>query len=120
MMKKVFSLFLILICTFVFFSCGVSDELYGTWYNDDNGTRNAIQLSENDNGDRVFIWAVYDINNDAIISNNSGNFKISGNTIRFEFEQGREPLILDFTIENDSLVLTSETAVMKLQKYVAE
>ena len=120
MRKSVYLFLLIVICSFFTFSCGVSDELYGTWYNYDNGTRNAIQLSQYDDGKNVFIWAVYDIGNDAIVSNSSGRFKVSGNTIRFEFEQGMDPLKLEFAIENGNLILISESANMKLQRYVSE
>ena len=119
-MKKISSLFLLITLAFITSSCAAPDELFGTWYNDENGTRNAIQFSENDDGENVFIWAVYDIENDAIESNNSGRFKVSGSTIEFEFEQGRDPLKLSFAIEDGSLILTSESARMKLEKYNIE
>lgn len=120
MMKKAISVLLFFACLLILASCNTPTDLYGTWYNDYNGTRNAIQFSENENGEDVFIWAVYDIENDAVETNNSGKFKISGNSIKFEFEQGIEPMKLQYSFENGVLVLTSDTAVLKLERYTLD
>ena len=119
-MKKLFLLLITIIISFSLFSCTSPEDLYGTWYVDDNGTRNIIQFSEDDNGKNVFIWAVYDIEQDSIVNNSTGSFKISGDSIKFEFLQGSDPLTLQVSLKEDTLTLSSDTAIMKMEKYVLE
>ena len=38
------------LCLFVMTSCSSEKDLYGTWYNDFNGTRNAVQFYKNNLG----------------------------------------------------------------------
>ena len=90
------------------------------WYNDESGIRNAIQFSENNEGKNVFVWAVYNIDNDSIESNTTGYYRISGDTVIFDPGDDTALFELNFTLEGDTLVLYNETARMTFEKYVLE
>ena len=119
-MKKILLLIITVALCVLLLSCTAPSELYGAWYVDYLGTRNAIQFSENADGDDVFIWAVYNIEEDSIESNSSGYYYIDGDTITFEYSQDADPLILSFELEGNSLTLSSDTATLKLEKFELE
>ena len=90
------------------------------WYNDTSGVRNAIQFSENREGKDVFVWAVYNIDDDTVESNTTGYYRISGDTVIFDPGDEASLFELQFTIEGDTLVLYNDTARMTFEKYVLE
>ena len=65
-MKRTVALILLLAFSVNLASCTAAKDLYGVWYNDTSGVRNAIQFSENKEGKNVFVWAVYNIDDDSI------------------------------------------------------
>ncbi len=99
-------------------SCSATKDIIGTWYVDENGTRNAIQLSKNDDGETVFIWAVYDLTTDQTTSVNKGRFTATSDTITFVYSTGATELTVNYTVEDDVLTLNSETGKMVLKRYV--
>ena len=101
-------------------SCTSPSDIYGAWYVDEDGVRNAIQFSENAEGKDVFIWAVYNIEEDIVESNNKGYYKISGDQIIFEYGDDTENFQLEFVLEGDKLTIFNETARLTLTKYVLE
>ncbi len=119
-MKRAVSLVICLILCFSLFSCTKASDLYGAWYTDYNGIRNAIQFSENDNGDDIFIWVVYNIKSDTIESNDAGKYHIYGDTITLEYNSDIDPVTLDFELSDNTLVLSSDTARLVLEKNVIE
>ncbi len=119
-MRRSISLLLSFIFVFSLVSCTTESDLYGAWYVDSGDTRNAIQFSENDNGDNVFIWVVYNIEKDTIETNDAGKYHIYGNTITLEYNSDIDPVTLDFDLSDNKLTLSSETARLVLEKYVIE
>ena len=117
MFVKRLTAFLLVVVVVLLVSCSSHKELLGTWYVDENGTRNAIQLSENDKGETVFIWAIYDLTTEQTTSVNKGRFEVSGNTVTFIYSTGTTELTVDYKVENDVLTLNSETGKMVLNKY---
>lgn len=105
---------------FFLVSCTTESDLYGAWFVDSGDTRNAIQFSENDNGDDIFIWVVYNLENDSIESNDAGKYHIYGNTITLEYNGDIDPVTLEFELSDNKLTLSSETASLVLEKYVIE
>ncbi len=95
-------------------------ELYGVWYVDQDGERNAIQFSKNDNGKNVFIWAVYDIENDEIISTSKGFYYISGDDIKLDYFDSDIELDLKFALDGDKLTLSNEYATFTVTKFVLD
>ena len=121
-MKRILSLVLSLVLlTSGLCACKAShSELYGAWYRDVNGQRDAIQLSVNDDGKEVFIWAIYDIENDSVTSVSKGYFHISGNTITLDYLTSDVDLTLTYILEGDKLTLSSDTASIVLTKFVLD
>ena len=101
-------------------SCTSEKELYGAWFVDEGDVRNAIQFSETEDGRDAFIWAVYNIKEDSIESSETGEYRISGDKIIFDFGSDTTPLELTFELEGNTLKLSSETAVMTLEKFVLD
>lgn len=105
----------------LFSSCKQShSELYGAWYFDENGQRDAIQFSVNDDGKNVFIWAKYDIVNDSVTSISKGYFHISENNITLDYVTSDIDLTLQYSIVEDELTLSSETGSLTLTKKVLD
>lgn len=101
-------------------ACTVPSDIYGAWYVDEGNTRNAIQFSENAEGKDVFIWAVYNLEEDVVESNHKGYYKISGDTIIFEYGDDTSNLELSFDLEGDKLTLYNDSAEMVLTKFELE
>ncbi len=116
-MKKIASLILLFAFSVSLVSCTAPKDLYGVWYNDSQGVRNAIQFSENKEGKDVFVWAVYNIDDDSIESNTTGYYRISGDTIIFDPGEETALFELQFELEGDTLVLFNEAAKMTFEKY---
>ncbi len=116
-MKKLVALLLLAVFSINLASCTTASEFYGVWYNDSQGVRNAIQFSENKEGKDVFVWAVYNIDDDSIESNITGYYRISGDTIIFDPGEKTSLFELQFELDGDTLVLFNETAKMTLEKY---
>lgn len=95
-------------------------ELYGAWYFDENGQRDAIQFSVNDSGKDSFIWAKYDIVNDSVTSISKGYFNVSGDNITLDYVTSDIDLTLKYTIDGDKLTLSSETGFITLTKKVLD
>lgn len=102
---------------FLFTSCSDEKKVYGVWYNEANGIRNVIQFSESADGESAFIWAVYDIDKDETTSISKGYFKADNKQIVFTFIDNDSELILDYSINDNVLTLSSETSNMILEKY---
>ena len=119
-MRKVLSVLVCFVLIFVLSSCTKESDLYGAWYVDSGDIRNAIQFSENDNGDNIFIWVVYNLEKDSIESNDSGKYHIYGNSITLEYNGDIDPITLDFELVDNKLTLSSETARLILEKYELE
>ena len=107
-------------CLFVMAACSSEKDLYGTWYNDFNGTRNAVQFYKNKDGKNEFIWAVYDIENDEITSNTAGYYYVSGDSIKLKSSDGSDNFDLTYTLEGNTLSVSSDTVSLKLTKYVSD
>ena len=84
------------------------------------GVRNAIQFSENRSGEDVFAWAVKDIKSDTEESRTVGFYRVSGDSIIFDPDDGTEPYTMSFRFEDGALVLFSETTSIKFLKYTLE
>ena len=108
------------LCLFVMTSCSSEKDLYGTWYNDFNGTRNAVQFYKNKDGKNEFIWAVYDIENDEITSNTAGYYYVSGDSIKLKSSDGSDSFDLTYTLDGNTLSVSSDTVSLKLTKYVSD
>lgn len=119
-MKRAVSLSLILFILISLSACTSPKDLHGAWYSDSQGVRNAIQFSENIEGKNGFIWAVYNIEEDSIESNNTGFYYISGDKIIFDSGTDSEPVELTFKLDGDTLTLSSDTATLTLKRYVLE
>ena len=119
-MKKIVSLILLFVFALNLASCTAPKDFYGVWYNDASGVRNAIQFSENKEGKDVFVWAVYNIDDDTIESSTTGYYRISGDTVIFDPGDDTSILELQFTLDGDTLVLYNETARMTFEKFVLE
>lgn len=119
-MKRSVLVFLTLAVTFLLLSCTTANDFYGTWYVDEGNTRNVIQFSENAAGKDVFVWIVYDIKNDSIKSNNTGYYKVSGDVLIFEGDGENNKFELAFQVEGDTLILSSESASLTLEKYTLD
>ena len=83
-------------------------------------TRNAIQFSENSEGKDVFIWAVYDIENETVESNSKGYYTVSGDSIIFEYSDGTQNFELKYKLDGDELTIYSDTATMVLERFVLD
>lgn len=119
-MKRSVSLLLSLVFFVLLCSCTSPKDLHGAWYSDSQGVRNAIQFSENIEGKNGFIWAVYNIEEDSIESNNTGFYYISGDKIIFDSGTDSEPMELTFELNGDTLTLSSDTATLTLTRYLIE
>ena len=108
------------LCLFVMTACSSEKDLYGTWYNDFNGTRNAVQFYKNKDGRNEFIWAVYDIENDEITSNTAGYYYVSGDSIKLKSSDGSDGFDLTYTLDGNTLSVSSDTVSLKLTKYVSD
>ena len=123
-MKTRVKYFLCLFCAvllmFSLCACGAEKELCGTWYNDFNGTRNAVQFYKNSDGEYIFIWAVYDIDSDTVTSNTAGKYSVSGSRMTLIGTDSSEELTFTYSLEGDSLTLTGDSADLKLTKYTID
>ena len=108
------------LCLFVMTACSSEKDLYGTWYNDFNGTRNAVQFYKNKDGKNEFIWAVYDIENDEITSNTAGYYYVSGDSIKLKSSDGSDSFDLTYTLDGNTLSVSSDTVSLKLTKYASD
>ena len=108
------------LCLFVMTACSSEKDLYGTWYNDFNGTRNAVQFYKNKDGKNEFIWAVYDIENDEITSNTAGYYYVNGDSIELKSSDGSDSVDLTYSLDGDTLSVSSDTVSLKLTKYVSD
>ena len=108
------------LCLFVMTACSSEKDLYGTWYNDFNGTRNAVQFYKNKDGKNEFIWAVYDIENDEITSNTAGYYYVSGDSIKLKSSDGSDGFDLTYSLDGNTLSVSSDTVSLKLTKYVSD
>lgn len=97
-------------------SCTVEKDLYGVWFLENQGMRDVFQFSESADGKNAFIWAIYDIQNDEIVSMSKGYFNIDGKTIKLTYLDGNT-LVLSYRLDGDQLTLKSDTASMVLSKY---
>lgn len=123
-MKKRVKYFLSLFCAvslmFSLCACGAEKKLCGTWYNDFNGTRNAVQFYKNSDGEYIFIWAVYDIDSDTVTSNTAGKYSVSGSRLTLISADSSEELTFTYSLEGDTLTLTGDSADLKLTKYTID
>ena len=108
------------LCLFVMTACSSEKDLYGTWSNDFNGTRNAVQLYKNKDGKNEFILAVYDIENDEITSNTAGYYYVNGDSIELKSSDGSDSFDLTYTLDGNTLSVSSDTVSLKLTKYVSD
>ena len=97
-------------------SCAVEKDLYGVWFIENQGQRDVFQFSESADGKDAFIWAVYDVANDEIVSISKGYFNVDGKTMRLTYLDGNT-LVLSFDLDGEQLTLKSDTASMVLTKY---
>ena len=116
-MKRLAAFLLLAVFSINLASCTTPSELYGVWYNDSQGVRNAIQFSENKEGKDVFVWAVYNIEDDSIESNTTGYYRISGDTIIFDPGEETALFELQFELEGETLVIYNEVAKMTFEKF---
>ena len=119
-MKKLIAFFTTALIFLSLVSCSASSKLYGVWYVDSMDTRNAIQFSENSEGKDVFIWAVYDIENETVESNSKGYYTVSGDSIIFEYSDGTQNFELKYKLDGDELTIYSDTATMVLERFVLD
>jgi len=120
-MRRIISLFLALASVFVLSSCSSAySKFHGAWYYDQNGQRDAIQFSVNDDGKEVFIWAKYDIENDSVTSISKGYFHIDGNSVTLDYVTSDIDLTLEYSFDGDKLILSSDTAMFTLTKNVLD
>jgi len=119
-MKRLLCAIIIIAFCLSLSSCSSASDLYGVWYADEGGVRNAVQFSENKEGKDVFVWAAYNIKDDSIESNTTGYYKVSGDTVIFDTGDRTEIFELQYEISDDTLVLFSESARLTLEKYVLE
>ncbi len=111
---------LVIICvalTILLTACTSEKDFFGVWYVDENGTRNVIQFSESADGENAFIWAVYDIENDEILSMAKGYFKTDNKQIVLTYIEDNTQLTLTYKLEKERLTLSSDTASLVLNKY---
>ncbi len=111
---------LLLICValaLLLTACTSEKDFFGVWYVDEGGTRNVIQFSESNDGENAFIWAVYDIENDEIVSIAKGYFKADNKQIVLTYIEDNTQLELTYKLDGEQLTLSSETASMVLSKY---
>lgn len=101
-------------------ACGAEKKLCGTWYNDFNGTRNAVQFYKNSDGEYIYIWAVYDIESDTVTSNTAGKYSVSGSRLTLIGTDSSEELTFTYSLKGDSLTLTGDSADLKLTKYTID
>ena len=101
-------------------ACGAEKKLCGTWYNDFNGTRNAVQFYKNSDGEYIYIWAVYDIESDTVTSNTAGKYSVSGSRLTLIGTDSSEELTFTYSLEGDTLTLTGDSADLKLTKYTID
>ena len=123
-MKTPVNYFLCLFCAvllmFSLCACGAEKKLCGTWYNDFNGTRNAVQFYKNSDGEYIFIWAVYDIDSDTVTSNTAGKYSVSGSRLTLNGTDSSEELTFTYSLEGDTLTLTGDSADLNLTKYTID
>ena len=119
-MKRVLSIILaVLSLALLFSSCASAEsKLYGAWYNDTNGIRNAIQFSENEKGKDCFIWAIYDIENDEIKSTARGYYTITGSTFTLEYLDTDSEYNLTYSLSDGVLTLKDGNTSIVFTKYV--
>lgn len=65
----------------------------------------------------MFIWAIYDIENDSVTSISKGYFHISGNTITLDYLTSDVDITLTYVLDGDKLTLSSDTASIVLSKF---
>ena len=120
MMKRILALLFLICILFVFVSCSSASEIYGAWYFDEDGIRNAIQFSENKNGDDVFAWVVYDIENDEQTSVSQGYFQAYDGSLTLDFLNSDYDLSLSYVLDGEKLSLTYDTTTLVFTKKVLE
>lgn len=103
-----------------FCSCSDATDLYGTWYSDSDGVRNALQFSANDSGDDVFLWVIYSIDGSTVESTMKGRYYVSGDELTMTDSSGESTLELTFEHDGDSLSLNNENISLELTRYVLE
>lgn len=121
-MRRIFALFIsITVLTTILVSCSSAEsKLYGAWYNDTNGIRNAIQFSENEKGKDCFVWAIYDIEADEITSTARGYYTITGSTFTLQYLNSDTEYNLTYSLNDGVLTLKDGSAALVLTKYVSE
>lgn len=123
-MKTRVKYFLCLFCTVLLLvslcACGAEKKLCGTWYNDFNGTRNAVQFYKNSDGEYIYIWAVYDIESDTVTSNTAGKYSVSGSRLTLINTDSSEEFTFTYSLEGDTLTLTGDSVDLKLTKYTID
>ena len=122
MKKKILNLTVILLllltAVFCLCSCSKADKLYGTWYSDNDGIRNALQFSANDSGDDVFLWVIYSIDGSSVESTMKGFYYASGKTLTLTDSSGESTLELSFELDGNTLSLSGESISLELTRYV--
>ena len=108
-------LFIIGLC-----SCASAESLYGTWYTDADGKRNAIQFYEGKDGKPIFLWVIYDLENKETDSQSAGYYKLSGQKLTFEFSNSEDKLTVSYAIDGDVLTLSSQSVKLELVKYTLD
>lgn len=102
-------------------SCSLKEkDLYGTWYKDLYGERNAVQFSKNEDGRAVYTWVVYDISADSVKSSTSGYYYISEGKLTLTSSSGDNDMVLGIKLDGDKLKLSSDTSELVLTKFELE
>ena len=120
MIKRLLAFFLAAAMLFLSSCTNAYSQFHGVWYRDEGGERIALQFSENDEGKHIFIWATYDIEKNEILSTSKGYYHVSGDKITLEYGSSDVDLDLTYTIDGDTLVLSSATANLTLTKFELE
>ena len=110
----------IVVLLFIFSACSVPDDLYGTWYNDTDGQRNALQLSENKKGDDVFAWAIYDLEKEETVSISEGYFSVDNGTLVLDFVTSDYNMTLNYELDGDKLKLSTMDSTIVLTRFVLD
>ncbi|MBR6676436.1 MAG: hypothetical protein IKL24_03790 [Clostridia bacterium] len=116
-MKRAVSLILVLSLLFVFCSCSKASDLYGVWYRDVDGVRDALQFAANAENKPVLVWVVKNLKEDTVESRNTGYYSVSGNRISVDFGNDGEFFEMEYVLDGDNLMLTNGTVTLHLQKY---
>lgn len=110
---------IIAVLLFSLCSCAAEKKLCGTWYNDFNGTRNAVQFYKNTDGEYIFIWAVYDLDSETVTSNTAGYYSVGGNSLTMRSSDSSDEMTFSYVLNGDTLILSGDMSELRLSRYTA-